>query len=656
MIPCVSNATPRAFSLSVLVTHTIFPPHTISTHLHPQPKRFFYPMTPSRPIPVPPSQPSAAHPPRVLLDQSDAIFVSDLHPTLHAHSNALGLRHVCTVLSESFHGFPDMLRLLSKWADQCAIDSSQLLRQAVQLTLKNYETTVVTCLDTQLHTQPPPQPVLSALLNHSHWRSVAYSLATNHPESALSFYVSRHRALLNHNLPPVPFPSPRHLVQAILQTLEDTLSATITTTAFTTLFNRIALLATEDEAVALVALSALSHLSRKSPDPITRALVRRATEIVTTKLISLCPPLSPRRRFAVHLSLLAQFPTISATVIDPVLALLAPRGPRRRLDKELATLRITFSRLLGNVSQSFISSDPDIVETITELELPTSDKLALIRALMHPEIISELMQALFANDSSRDPTRRQCLSLLIAYAGVCSALSDAQLEEAVSSEEGKKTLCHEIGTQTAALVTTSELCDQLRPGRPSRVRLLRSLHRHCYRPLVARGTLVWVRDGLLSICDPRNFHITAKRLLSVLEVIARHHILLRSSVLDILLEAFLRDDNALDATVAGDFRDIIIKCTTGLVASHMGTQIVDVFLKHWVTQSRVADEHIRTFISGVLLTVAPPYPKQFSVLFTALLQNNRVAMTVGNDENISKLIMEFRTSVYDCAVTKPGDA
>lgn len=80
---------------------------------------------------------------------------------------------------------------------------------------ENHEIKVLRCLDSQLQSQAPAHPVLSALVNHSRWRSIAYNLATIHLGSALSFYVSRHGALLKHNLPPVPFFS-RHFVQAIL--------------------------------------------------------------------------------------------------------------------------------------------------------------------------------------------------------------------------------------------------------------------------------------------------------------------------------------------------------------------------------------------------------------------------------------------------------
>lgn len=563
------------------------------------------------------------------------------------------------LLMDNYEGYPDMIRCLIQWANSYT-DGEKNLEKAVEAVLLDHEQTIIPRLDEALATSESALPVISTLTASGRWNPVVSAMAARNKESTLHNLLTRETRLSKAGITHDVLASPKTFVDAICQQISEVIGngKPVSESELCELYKRIATMSTYDETTTITALRLLNLLAREAPDPITRGLLRRISQEVRKEAVNVMSstgivPEHTARQYIIRLAVLsdcvANNVTMRGQVIDALLGLLAgDRGIRRRYEAEIQVLRGVYGVLLGDLS---LGRDDEVIETGTELQCDVAEKIVLIRALCHFEVFEDILKSLFSYehrtyiDGKPDEGKRKCLALLLAYAGVFIPIDELELSDMLSDDMTKQRLRQEVGTLVDEIENVVEICEDLKPGCPRfkiKGKPVGDLLKALENPLLARGILMWAREGLQGGRDTRALMVTAPRHLAFLEAIAQKHKVLQGDVLDIIRAAFMREYSELDINQQEELRSKFMNSVTGMIRIQMGVQIINVFLTSWADNPRVDRSHLRHFVTGLLKTISPPYSAEFAEHVRRLLENERVKSAVSSDTVVGKLVIEFK--------------
>lgn len=604
-------------------------------------------------------------------DAFDAIISDDVDHQLSTFLNTNDdPRDATERLMESYEGVPDMIRALVEWSDIYA-DGTANLEQAVETVLLEHEQTIIPRLDEALATTEKSLPVVTTVTESKRWNPVVCSMAARNKESTLHNLLIRESRLSQAGINQEVLQTPASFVDAITEQFTKLFSADkqVSDDELLGLYNRVSALCTYDECSTIVSLRMFNKLSHDADTPFMRGLYRRVGQEVRKEAVRVMTAANimsehMARQYVIRLAFITDCVESNVSMRKPIVdALLnlfggTDRSIRRRFETETKILRGVYGCLIGDIEIK--EADSDVVETVQEFQGSVADKVVLIRMLCHVEVFEDILKALFSHkyrtylDGEPDISKRTCLCMLLAYAGVFICKDDKELPTMLEDEVAKEKLRNEMKTTFTEIRRVAEVCESLKPGCPRfkiRGPPVQVLLEGTKSPLIARGVLMWAKEGLEGGSNLRELLVTAPTHLAFLEAIAEKHPVLQGEVLEVIREAFMRDYPELDVIEVEKLRDKFTKTITGLVRIQMAPQIVRMFQGSWANNKRVDLAHLRHFINGLLQIISPPFSRTFAASVMELLNNERVASAIQRDPVIVKKALTFRKEAEKMGLT-----
>lgn len=604
------------------------------------------------------------------LDALDAILSDDIDQQL---STYLGThddpKEAADKLQESYEGIPDMIRALVEWSNLYT-DGNANLQQAVETVLLEHEQTIIPRLDEALATTERSLPVVTEITASKRWNNVVSSMAARNKESTLHNLLTRETRLSQAGINQDVLATPETFIDAIKAQFTKLFAEDkpVTDEELLNLYNRVSALCTYDECSTIMSLRMFNLLSRDAETPFMRGLYRRIGQEVrkeAVRVMTAANILSENmaRHYITRLAFVTDCVVANVTmrkpVVDSLLSLFGgnDRSIRRRYETETKILRSVYGGLLGDLGLR--EGDGEVVEAIEEFHCSVEEKVVLIKMLCHVEVFEDLVKALFSHkhrtnlDGNPDIPKRDCLCLLLAYAGVFICKDDREVPEMLADEMAKGTLRTEIKDSFEHIRKVAAVCEELKPGCPlfaMKGRPIDVLLEGVKSPLIARGVLMWAQEGLEGGSEVRALLVTAPTHLAFLEAIAEKHPVLQGDVLEVIRSAFMRDYSDLDIVQAEELRDMFTKTITGLVRIQMAPQIVHMFQTSWADNERVDLAHLRHFVNGLLEVISPPFSRVFATNVVELLKNARVAAAIDRDAGIRSKVSKFREEVQKMSI------
>lgn len=594
--------------------------------------------------------------------EPDAFLADEMPETLRNYLDKNGQPTAAfEALSDNYEGTPDIIRILVDWSDLYT-DGSANLESAIESVLIENEPTVVSRLDEALASTEQSLPVITAITASSRWNPVVSAMAGRNRESALHNLLTRETRLSQAGISQTVLQSPQSFLNAIIDQFNTLLSdgRPVTQEELDALYKRVSAMCTYDECGTLVALRLFNTLAKEAEDPYMRGLYRRVAQEVRIEAenvmqASSIASESVAHQYVTRLAIITEAVSSDVVmrkpIVDALLSLLdrSSAATRRRFEPETKVLLDCYGRLIGDIGP--MDGDGEVVESVIELDYEIQEKVVLIRMLCHMEIFEDILKSLFSHeyrtylDGRPDHGKRRCLCLLLSYAGVFICKDERELPVWLMNTNRKEQLRQEIHALYNRLERTTLVCEDLKPGCPRfkiKGKAVEVLLDAVKDPLLARGILMWAREGVHGGSDLRALIKTAPKHLAFLEAIAQNHPVLREDVLNIIREAFLRDYPGLEINFTENLRDMFMKTITGLVHIQMAPQIVQDFRTSWASDEKVDHAHLRRFISELLQMISPPYSHAFAASVLELLGNERVAAAVDKDVKTGGLVLNFR--------------
>lgn len=597
-------------------------------------------------------------------DAFDAILSDDVEKKvatfLETHDNT---KDVTDALMESYEGVPDMIRALIDWSN-IYTDGTANLEQAVETVLLEHEQTIIPRLDEALATTEKSLPVVTAITAAKRWNPVVSKVAARNKESTLHNLLTRETRLSQAGINQDVLSTPSTFVEAITAQFTKLFSdeKPVSDDDLIGLYNRVSALCTYDECSTIVSLRIFNTLAKDADTPLMRGLYRRVGQEVRKEAVKVMTAASimnenMARQYVTRLAILTDCVVANVSMRKPVVDALLnlfgnDRSIRRRYETETKILRGVYGSLIGDIGIK--DGDGEVVEAVEEFHCSIDEKVVLIKMLCHVEVFEDILKSLFSHEhrtcleGKPDVAKRTCLCLLLAYAGVFICKDDGDLPEMLEDDATKEKLRSEIKKSFEHIEQVAEVCEDLKPG-CARYQMrgppIEILLEGVKSPLIARGVLMWAKEGLQGGPDLRSLIMTAPTHLAFLEAIAQKHPVLQGDVLDVIRAAFMRDYPDLDIVQAEELRDKFTKTITGLVRIQMAPQIVHMFQTSWADNERVDLAHLRHFIDGLLQIISPPYSRSFAKSVMALLGNARVASAIERDPRIVSKVLKFRDEI-----------
>lgn len=595
-----------------------------------------------------------------IFTSQDAVLEETTEANVERYINAGGgLPDVCDALMDSYMGVPDMIRVLVDWGNVYG-DGEATLQNAVETVVNEHEQKIIPRLDETFAITDDPQMLIASLVSSQRWSSVVKEIASRFKQSTLHNLVTREARLSEANISQRVLNSPEEFLESLTSQFEKQLQSntSVDNESLEELYKRIVAVSTYDECSTVVALRFFSTLTQKAKDPKMRGTFRRIGQEIRKEAVHLMTSASMVSapvawQYIMKLTLITDSVAFKVDhpkeIADAMLIIAAPdKTTKRRYDRETKILTQEYACLIGSLD---IADEVEEVNSTSESKRSISEKAMLIRMPCHAEIIEDLIKSLFSYeyrstvDGKPDESKRRCLCLLLAYVGIFLRINDRVLLEELKEEEKIEEWSKEVGRLFKILHSVVLVCEELKPGclrSQMKGAPIQKLVDALKNPLLARGILIWAREGIQGGSDLRDLMVTATKHLAFLQVIAKEHPILRSQIIDIIHTAFKREYPSLDITEVEELRDKFMATILGMMRFDMGIQFIDTFIEKWVKDETVDNAHVRKFTIELLKTVAPPYTEGFAKAIARLLDNRRVASLMPKDPKVISLIREFR--------------
>ncbi|CAN8067411.1 unnamed protein product [Agarophyton chilense] len=595
--------------------------------------------------------------PLTFFKRPDAIFQDDCVERLRNFVKAGGnIREACEALTENYYGFPDMIRAVVDWMNDFS-DGEKVLHDAMQSHLLSNVNTVIPTIDFELAREAESPAFISEMLVSPRWGSILYEIASQHKHSILADRIYREARLLEVGYSCSSISSSDEVLDIITEQLgmvfgghsyEDIDSAT----------RKIAVLATSNEIYTFSVLQFLVKMEHRTSDLNAKCGYRYVAQAVRKEAMNYIMKISGESESRAMIWICRMLilsdsayhgQSLSETIVEALLGVLHT-STRIRLEKDLKIILHVYSSLLGQPHIGIIRShQPGLADAIED----PNQKLLLILALRHNEVVETLLKRLFNPESTNSSVeqanlkKRSCLCLLVAYAKTFIPLLHDEILRRLSNTETLEELNNMVRRARRDLAHVVKICDQLKPG--SLVSKANGKHiEHLVEAVkdttIARGVLYWAEERLRGGKDVRSLTITLTRYLGFLEVIARSHRSLQNRVLEMIEEACVRDYPDLDDSKVEALRNVMMNSITGMVRFNMGEKIIHSITVNWVRDESVEIVHLLRFVVSMLQTISSPYQPVFYAQMLELLQEERVLKAIMSDKLASDLVNEFQAS------------
>eukprot|EP00178_Gracilaria_changii_P006385 TRINITY_DN20_c0_g1_i2.p1 TRINITY_DN20_c0_g1~~TRINITY_DN20_c0_g1_i2.p1 ORF type:complete len:607 (+),score=95.77 TRINITY_DN20_c0_g1_i2:232-2052(+) len=585
-----------------------------------------------------------------VFEKVDAILDEGIEERLKSFASAGGdLTEACEALSQSYDGYPDMLRLLVEWIDLYG-NGTEVLEKAFQTVILSNEANIIPKLDDSL-AKPDAKEFLTTLVSSDRWGPVMSDMASRHKTSLLYDTLMREKRLKDADLSLDSAASEQVFLKAMKEQFSIFFgsSAGQSSVSLQNLFARIKALCSYDEHTLVVGTRFLCHMSRHAKQPLTRGVYKRVGEEVRKAVVENAISSTSVDEQEKKYEIFRLFAMIDAAVagadinrslVDSLANILASGSKTKSFQKEITTLTSVYGFLLGDIGMSEFSNDGDSVMDTT-FQYSVTEKLFCIELLCHMEIVEGIMNAIFSHrhrsytiDGAPNADKRKCLVLLLAYIEMFKTMPEKDIRGVLDRPSLRETIRNNIKSEAERINTVVAACEACPPGTPwfkMKRGIAKTLVDSVKNPLMAYGVYVWACEGLKGSSDARALIVTAPKHLAFLQAVAETHIQLRPKILDAVHEAFVRDYEGLDITEIEDMRDMYIKYIISLTRIQMAPDVVDAFFEKWAGDERVDMAHLRRFVSGLLDTISLPFSAALEEKFSRLVKHTRVNSALDNE-------------------------
>lgn len=569
------------------------------------------------------------------------------------------------VLSASYEGAPDMIKALVDWTELFkSDDQGEILPAAIESVLKDNEATIVSTLDKAMAREPKTPDFLSDLNAQPYWRNVVHDLARRNKSSAMFNIMARRSRLEDIGVDQRVMDTPDKFLDAISNEVRTLcMKPLVTDTHLKQFYQNLKHVCTFDESGAVVASRLLANLSLDSRDMNTRNILRRAAqemrlEAVKTMQNEMGVSRPVAVQFMERVSLLSDCAAEKQPVTKELLCAVAgilfrEKVQGRKIDAETNLLFETFKGILGEPTQAAGDAMVDDVQAIARFgEEEAAKRVVLIKMLCQWEIYNGLVTGIFRKDKRRyvpntndvDIRRRNCLCMLLSYAGTYLSHEPSQFLEKLQNAEALQELRDTTKKLRTGLEKVAGVVEALVPGCPRYLfkgKPVATLLEEVENPVIAGGVLAWAREGLKGARDARVLLVTSPKYLAYLECVADKHVALRKEVLEILHDGFMapHDLGVLDGE---KLKDMYVKSMVSMVPYFMGSHVVERFLTFYADNDIVDKAHLRNFVKGLLQLVQPPYTQPFARMVLKLLNHPRMREAVNAETETGNLVIAFR--------------
>lgn len=602
----------------------------------------------------------------VPLTASDAILAEETDSHIDKYLKAGGsLAEVSETLQESYEGIPEMIKLMAEWCDVFS-EGHTYMENCLETVLKTVAPTVIPRLDDAL-LLPENKTVIQELVSSPRWGSVVDDLARRHKKTVFYNIIARQKRLEAAKVPEGIYASLDAFMNELVSLVQSCCAPgkLVSNRELQDLYDRLSIMCSYDEVVAIVCIRLFSELARDAEHPPMVGVYHRLCyEIrkgaVKTMVESGIAEKETALQYIIRQTMSAEFASSGVSMRKPVISALLgllEGGTRRRYDKEIMVLRDIYGRLIGDIG--FSEDDGEVVENVTELDYDVREKALLVTVLCSHEVLDGLLNSIFSHahrtylDGEIDVGKKRCLCLLMSYTTLFRSMNHEDIEHKLGNEDTKRVLRMSLNSTMKKLGRVATVCEELKPGGSRfkvKTRALETLLDSVKDPVIARGILVWAKEGLNGGADLRALVVTAPKHLAFLEALAENHAVLRTEILSIIRDAYLREYSGLDIMQIDDLREMFIVTITGMFRFQMGPLILAVFEETWADDETVDKEHLRRFIMRLLQTVSPPYDKVFVHRMLCLLEHERVKSAVSRGK-VTSLVEEFKSQVTGVAVS-----
>lgn len=379
---------------------------------------------------------------------------------------------------------------------------------------------------------------------------------------------------------------------------------------------------------------------------------------------------------------------VSAILVDIFSVIVA--GEKQGAD---ATLRV--SELFAWIREPEPSSegvggdsagdDEDEVREVREagVVVPEQHRDVLLKIIARPEVMALIWRKLFvrsAREAEGQPVSvpeavneplRDCLAKLLALAAVYSRRlaegfassnvspatgSDLPAARAPSSPLDSTEERNQVCALESMISSCAAVCSFLPPGSAAkgisgRTKRLAPMAgpllcgKTCSEVLrdgigksevLARGVLLWAREGLLEAKIGSRLARACLQYLIVLDCVAERWSSLRGDVLSVYADAYGRvwakeTDFGVGQKFEGTFARYFGKALVSMIRFQCGIQVLDLFRGRFVVRDNIAFAHLRTFVTELTSSLGLPLSASFEKALIALLTSGRVVAAFSQD-------------------------
>lgn len=620
------------------------------------------------------------------LDEQDAILSDDIESRL---SNYLSkpdsnMSLIGEILSQSYHGTPDVITTLLEWTSVFTDKPMLLLRQSTEMAVRDLEQSFIPQINDALHRSNFSLPEVSAMCASTKWKDFFSEMGERHPDSVLTNAMQRENLLATAAVSKSSLEGPISFCKAFSDLLESSVGskATVDHTANSNdFFKRVSVLCAYDESATKTALYLLARLSREADTILLRHFYRRLAQhirkeavnaIIDIRRLSSKGLSHPIRRLTrqdatkhiAKLMLMAECTAIDVgirqTLIDSILTVILNTkdvGDHRTaesMEDEVNMVTHIFALLIGPLQAGNIpiGNKEFVPQDIRLNPLIFNEKAMLIRFLCHEEVLEGLFNAAFSTSRRPSPgenmnaAKKRCLCILLAFAGTFIEIEERVLGDKLRDPIECRKLVETTGMLFGKIEIVVSTCENLKPGSPrfllnEALEVIVTASRDLF---VSRGVLIWAKECLHGGPNLRDLRVTAPAHLAILSMIADKHIALRTDVVSAIGEAMVRDYPGLVNTEVADLQSKYMTCLLGFIRFGMGHLIADAFVSYMADNTSVDLSHLRRFVFETLRSVKPPFSKSFAGCMQSLIAHPRLKSAV-KEANMAKAIANFRSGI-----------
>lgn len=148
--------------------------------------------------------------------------------------------------------------------------------------------------------------------------------------------------------------------------------------------------------------------------------------------------------------------------------------------------------------------------------------------------------------------------------------------------------------------------------------------------VVARGVVLWAREGLLSNPKPERLRTSAPWYIELLELVAERYVVLRHDVQEVFFDVYEHDLwNKTDAMRNSGMEEVIRrfygKALVSLLRLQMGTDMINTYREKFASKNGVMEAlYLREFVAEVVELISEPFSVPFAEALLGLLGEERV--------------------------------